>query len=84
MEDNNPVAVWLKDNFEYTGQREDNITCEAMRNEFNATTRRGFSGKKFGDAMSGLGHKSMSICCKKCYVGFKRLAFEDSLSATNK
>ena len=73
MEDNNPVAVWLKDTFEYTGQRSDSITCEAMRNEFNAITRKGFSGKKFGDAMSGLGHKSVNILNKKCYVGFKRI-----------
>ena len=79
MEDNNPVAVWLKDHYEFTGKREDYISCERFMTDFNMDTKNNWSRRKFGDAMVALGHKSINIQNKRCYVGFKRIRLDDDL-----
>ena len=55
-----------------------------MRLEFNAATRREFSGKRFDGSMSSLGYRSVNVGNKKCYVGLRRLVMgldEDAVDA---
>ena len=61
IEDNNPVGVWLKENYDFTGQRRDIVSTEDLRNDFDAYKGQpSITSRRFGNYMS-LSGRSLSF-----------------------
>lgn len=70
MEDCNPVAHWLKSNYEITNNSEDRVKVDDLYSDFHPKPA-GFNKKKFGQYMGYLGFKSKT-CQYRYYTGLKK------------
>jgi hypothetical protein len=76
----NPVGVWLKEQFDYTGSRNDNIAVEELYTSFKRDTGSEITKNKFGRFMTLLGYKSEALDgIKRSYLGLKRHIHLDTL-----
>ena len=72
MDDNNPVGVWLRDEYEFTCRRDDKIPVDEMYDNYKARAKSDITKIKFGRFMSLLGYKSDVVCGnRRYYRGFK-------------
>lgn len=75
IEENNPVGLWLKDNYIITNNTEDRVKVEELYNDFYPKPN-GFTKKKFGHYMTQLGLKSKTSH-NRYYCGLKKKQIEE-------
>lgn len=71
IEENNPVGLWLNDNYMITNNPEDRVKVDELYTDFYPKPT-GFTKKKFGQYMSQLGLKSKISNGSRYYTGLQK------------
>lgn len=83
MEDNNPVGVWLRENFEVTHNEEDIILAEQLYTLYKNNVDKNMTKTAFGKSitdLNGIAKKVLHInhnTTKSYFVGIKIYSTED-------
>jgi P4 family phage/plasmid primase-like protien len=78
MEDNNPVAVWLNEHYQFTGSKDDMVAVETLYDAFKNNSKSDITKIKFGRFMSLLKYKSEVVKGnKRYYKGLKLVVNEN-------
>ena len=70
MKDNNPVRLWLEDNYDITGNANDKIAVNVLCRDFRPKPMT-YSIRKFGTTMNSLGFSSYPLDNVRYYIGIK-------------
>lgn len=84
MEENNPVGIWLRENFEITNDENDRILADEIWNLYKSMVDRNISKVAFGKAMCELNNMSKKMIkhgrtTRIFYICVKRLTIEDDV-----
>lgn len=81
MNDNNPVSVWLNNNYDFTNSREDKVLVSDLYREYMSQQdlRSSETKERFGKLMSMIGFKSVSTTQKRFYFGLRKKTIVEEL-----